>query len=301
MAKFCTKCGKPLVDGKPCSCQEEATKDIEKDEEIEEIEEVEEVENTENDTVTSSNELVNDVKSLYVGMIKKPATTIENYSKEKNVKLALVLLIITAFVSGIMTYSLTTNGINGIRTTIANKLTALVANTTNGISSILGGSANITQSDINSLLNGLGVGEITELLNIPKINVPFFDVFLPTAILVFAVFIVVTLFARLFVGKVFKGKGEFDEYLTVVGVASVFQCVAMVAITLISYVSYKLAFILLPLSFGLFIASLIHGLKALADKNKLDKGLAIAMILAGIVLVVGFIVVLSVIVAAKMA
>lgn len=295
MAKFCTKCGRPLVDGKPCSYCEEATKEKEKVEDIEEVEEIED------DTVSSSNELVNDVKQLYVGVIKSPATTIENYSKEKNVKLAMVLLIITALVAGIMTYSLTNNGINGVRTTIANKLTTLVANTTNGVSSILGGSANITESDINSLLNGLGVGDVAELLNIPKINVPFFDIFLPSAILIFVTFIIVTLFTRLFIGKVFKGKGKFGEYLTVVSVASVFQCIAMAAITLISYVSYKIAFILLPLSYGLFIASLIHGLKALADKNKLDKGLAIAMILAGIVLVVGFIVVLSVIVAAKMA
>ena len=84
MAKFCTKCGKPLKDGKPCSCSVKEKKVIE-----------EKNENT--------NELIASVSNIYKSTLKKPCETMEKYS-EKNTKLSLILILINAIVFGLSGY-----------------------------------------------------------------------------------------------------------------------------------------------------------------------------------------------------
>ena len=78
MAKFCTKCGKPLVDGKTCSCSIKE-KEEEKEKKIEEKEEEVEVEEA------SSDELINSIVDIFKNIWKKPYKTMMQY-KEKNVK-----------------------------------------------------------------------------------------------------------------------------------------------------------------------------------------------------------------------
>ena len=62
MAKFCTKCGKPLVDGKPCDC--------EKNENQNEVEQVS----------FNSNGLLETVK----GMFTRPVSTLQEFVQDHN-------------------------------------------------------------------------------------------------------------------------------------------------------------------------------------------------------------------------
>ena len=70
MAKFCTKCGKPLVDGKPCDC--------EKNENQNEVEQVS----------FNSNGLLETVK----GMFTRPVSTLQEFVQDHNLVPALILL-----------------------------------------------------------------------------------------------------------------------------------------------------------------------------------------------------------------
>lgn len=85
MAKFCTKCGKPLTDGKPCSC--EATVQ----------------ENTVANT-KDANWYVSSFMEIVKGIFTKPIDTIKKYATEEYFILGLIALIINSLVTGLLTY-----------------------------------------------------------------------------------------------------------------------------------------------------------------------------------------------------
>ncbi len=81
MAKFCTKCGSPLEEGKPCKCESEKK----------------EVKN-----VSSSNfvELLKEYLDVVKGMAKKPIDTLKEKNDESNFNLALVSIGVTSIILG---------------------------------------------------------------------------------------------------------------------------------------------------------------------------------------------------------
>ena len=81
MAKFCTKCGSPLEEGKPCKCESEKK----------------EVKN-----VSSSNfvELLKEYLNVVKGMVKKPIDTLKEKNDESNFNLALVSIGVTSIIFG---------------------------------------------------------------------------------------------------------------------------------------------------------------------------------------------------------
>ena len=80
MAKFCTKCGKELVDGKECSCQK----------------------NTKVETTTSGSSIVNDLLNLVKGMFTAPVDTMKSFINESNFNNALISLGASAIAAAIM-------------------------------------------------------------------------------------------------------------------------------------------------------------------------------------------------------
>lgn len=78
MAKFCTKCGKELVDGKPCNCTE----------------------NT-NAVVTGGSSIVNDILNLVRGMFTAPVDTMKSFIQESNFNNALISIGINAVAAAI--------------------------------------------------------------------------------------------------------------------------------------------------------------------------------------------------------
>lgn len=94
MAKFCTKCGKPLQDGKPCSCTAKEEKKISVKMQVAEDEE------EKDDSKFGS--MLDDFIAIIKGMFKKPVNTIEKYSSVKNYNLALVSIVINLVLFGLL-------------------------------------------------------------------------------------------------------------------------------------------------------------------------------------------------------
>ena len=86
MAKFCTKCGKPLKDGKPCDCE----KNIK--------------ENTSN-----VNNIMDNCLSILKGMFKNPSKTLKEEATEDNFNLSLISIVINAIVFGLTIHFLISN------------------------------------------------------------------------------------------------------------------------------------------------------------------------------------------------
>lgn len=86
MAKFCTKCGRPLEEGTTCSC--EATVK----------------ENTVSTGVKDANWYVTSFMDIVKGIFTKPIDTIKKYATEEYFVLGVIALIINSLITGLMTY-----------------------------------------------------------------------------------------------------------------------------------------------------------------------------------------------------
>ena len=74
MAKFCTKCGKPLKDGKPCDCEKESV---------------------------SNDNVVGDYLDILKGMFKNPSKVLKNEADEKNLTFSLGSIVVNAIIFGL--------------------------------------------------------------------------------------------------------------------------------------------------------------------------------------------------------
>ncbi len=91
MAKFCTKCGKKLEDGKPCSCEEKKVEENVK----------KEVGTTNS---TDINWYVNSFIDMVKGIFTKPIDTIKKFATEEYFILGIIILVLNALLTGVMTY-----------------------------------------------------------------------------------------------------------------------------------------------------------------------------------------------------
>ena len=96
MAKFCTKCGKPLKDGKPCDCEKENKK--------EEIKE----ETTEESSVDVG-AAINNCVNILIGMFKNPSKTLAKKANKNNFTLAIVSIIVNTIIFGLTVHFLYSN------------------------------------------------------------------------------------------------------------------------------------------------------------------------------------------------
>lgn len=96
MAKFCTKCGKPLEEGSVCSCAEQ--KVVEK----------------KNDSQMDIKKYINLFIEVIKGMIKEPIDTIKNYSKEENFIFGVLAILLNSILFGILLYCLIVEGFNSV-------------------------------------------------------------------------------------------------------------------------------------------------------------------------------------------
>ena len=84
MAKYCTKCGKKLEEGKACDCEKKEKKEIKE--------------------VETSNDMLNDYIDALKGIITKPVDTMKKYTKKSKFNLALIMLAINVIISGLFVY-----------------------------------------------------------------------------------------------------------------------------------------------------------------------------------------------------
>lgn len=81
MAKFCTKCGKELIDNKPCNCKNNLKK--------------------ERETINASYD-INNVIDIFKNIIKKPIDTVKELIKKDNLDLSIILIGINAIILSII-------------------------------------------------------------------------------------------------------------------------------------------------------------------------------------------------------
>ena len=110
MAKFCTKCGKPLIDGKPCDCEEE-------------------------NTTFNSNSIVGNYLDMLKEMFKNPTKVLKNESKEKNLTFSLGSIVINAIIFGFTIHFLF-NNIYSKAGIDLNAISNFINNVTNNLSSL---------------------------------------------------------------------------------------------------------------------------------------------------------------------
>lgn len=101
MAKFCTKCGKKLVDGQLCDCEKKEKK---------EVKETVEVEVASN----NANDIVNDYLDVLKGVFVTPIDAMKKYAKNSKFVLALVMLGINVLVFGLFVYIFAGKSVNFI-------------------------------------------------------------------------------------------------------------------------------------------------------------------------------------------
>ena len=129
MAKFCTKCGKKLEDGKPCDC---CKKEVKKEVVVE--------------SKTNGfdfNECVNSYIEMVKGIFVKPIDTIKKFATSSNFVLGLIALAINCIVSGIFLYCIAKESIN------------LISSFTGGYSSLLAMSSSIDVPFMKTFLYGI--------------------------------------------------------------------------------------------------------------------------------------------------
>ncbi len=97
MAKFCTKCGKKLEEGKTCDCE---TKEVKEK------------------TVITDNTMVNDYLEVLKGMFTKPLDTMKDYAKRSKFNLGLVMIVLNAVIFGLFVFLFAKEGANNIYTII---------------------------------------------------------------------------------------------------------------------------------------------------------------------------------------
>ncbi len=91
MAKFCTKCGKPLEDGKKCDCEKE----------------------TKNEEQSVENNLVDGSLDIFKNIFVNPLKTVKKYVHTENLTLSLILSLINVIVFGLFFYFLLNSFVKG--------------------------------------------------------------------------------------------------------------------------------------------------------------------------------------------
>ena len=94
MAKFCTKCGTPLVDGRCPNCDKEVEKKVDTSPKVTEVEETEE-------EVTAVHE--NYVHAI-LNMIKRPVSGMRESVADANSKVGLIMMAVEALTSGLFVF-----------------------------------------------------------------------------------------------------------------------------------------------------------------------------------------------------
>lgn len=105
MAKFCTKCGKKLEEGKTCNCEAQKEEPV-----VEKKEEKKEGTTSSFDIQSCFDSYVEILKNIFT----KPVTTIKKFATEENFILGLIAILINSLVTGILVYFIAKESLGSI-------------------------------------------------------------------------------------------------------------------------------------------------------------------------------------------
>ena len=253
MAKFCTKCGKPLVEGQTCNCGNPETPVVETlNFEQPSMKDFQQTSNM-NQTMmnqaqggmaqpSKAKNILNDCLAVIKGFFKKPVTTIEANADDS--KFSNALGIAGVFAASVMAFVLVVLG--DIYSTLEKTMT-------------MGG-----------------------LVEAPELEVPYIKVGLITFITVAGALALMALLAWLILAKLFKVNTTYKKVFGIYAVSSIISAAAALVATVCTFIDYRIAFIVLALGFALNTHYVSVTIKAAgqADENKLGYVVVIAQYVA---------------------
>ena len=251
MAKFCTKCGKPLVEGTTCNCgnseqpvvetltfEQPSMKDFQQANNMNQV--------MMNQTPgvaqpSKAKNLFNETLSIVKGFLTKPITTIQENSNDNRFNHALVL--IGAFAASVMAFVL-----------------------------VVLGDLYKTISD------AMSFGGMVEA----EIEVPYIKVGLITIISVAGCLVLMALLAWLIMNKLMKVNTTYKKVLEIYAIASIITTLAALIGAVCLFIDYRLGFGVLALGFALNTHYVSVSIKhaGQADENKLGYVVVIAQYVA---------------------
>lgn len=254
MAKFCTKCGKPLVEGTTCNCGNTEQQPVVETLNFEQPS-MKDFQQTSNMNQTMMNQaqggmaqpskaknILNDCLAVIKGFFKKPVTTIEANADDSKFTNALALA--GVFAASVMAFVLVVLG--DIYSTLEKTMT-------------MGG-----------------------LVEAPELEVPYIKVGLITFITVAGTLALMALLAWLILAKLFKVNTTYKKVFGIYAVSSIISAAAALVATVCTFIDYRIAFIVLALGFALNTHYVSVTIKAAgqADENKLGYVVVIAQYVA---------------------
>ena len=257
MAKFCTKCGKPLVEGTTCNCGNTEQQPVVETLNFEQPS-MKDFQQTSNMNQTMMNQaqggmaqpskaknILNDCLAVIKGFFKKPVTTIEANADDSKFTNALALA--GVFAASVMAFVLVVLG--DLYSTLEKTMT-------------MGG-----------------------LVEAPELEVPYIKVGLITFITVAGALALMALLAWLILAKLFKVNTTYKKVFGIYAVSSIISAAAALVATVCTFIDYRIAFIVLALGFALNTHYVSVTIKAAgqADENKLGYVVVIAQYVAIIV------------------
>lgn len=253
MAKFCTKCGKPLVEGQTCNCGNPETPVVETlNFEQPSMKDFQQTNNMNQNMMnqpqggmaqpSKANNLFNECLAIVTGFLKKPVTTIQENANEN--KFTHALVIAGVFAASVMAFVLVVLG------------------------DIYG-----------ALEKTMSMGGLVE---VPELEVPYIKVGLITFIAVAGALALMALLAWLIMNKLFKVNTTYKKVLGIYAISSIIAAVASLAAIICKFIDYRLAFVVLALGFALntHYVSATMRFAGQADENKLGYVVVIAQYVA---------------------
>ena len=254
MAKFCTKCGKPLVEGTTCNCGNTEQQPVVETLNFEQpsMKDFQQASNM-NQTMmnqpqggmaqpSKAKNILNDCLAVIKGFFKKPVTTIEANADDSKFTNALALA--GVFAASVMAFVLVVLG--NLYSTLEKTMT-------------MGG-----------------------LVEAPELEVPYIKVGLITFITVAGALALMALLAWLILAKLFKVNTTYKKVFGIYAVSSIISAAAALVATVCTFIDYRIAFIVLALGFALNTHYVSVTIKAAgqADENKLGYVVVIAQYVA---------------------
>ncbi len=260
MAKFCSKCGKPLVDGVPCDCEKQEVKqDVSetkeekvevKDEKIAEAKpevkdekvteaksEAKDEKGTETKSETNESEIPSAVGVIFgqyiesiKGLFKKPEDTIKK--EYKNFNLAIAAIVINAIIFGILA--------NGFLGRILSKIGVSLQIVNNLLTSLAQYGIKISLSNI-GIKCGIGMAVMSALI----------------AGIIFVMN-----------NYVYKKKIDIKDCVGIVGVCEIFLTIGYIITFIVSYISIMLSIFLMLLFTLVFFIHIHLGLISISQLSK---------------------------------
>ncbi len=273
MAKFCSKCGRPLVEGVPCECEKQQT--VQTQPEVNQAQQAQQAVNqTVNNVTQVGSNILDQVTKNVKKIFKKPVDTIRENVEERNMKKQWIFLLINAVVFGLASYFIVNNFISSFVKTVNSLMTTIGT-----IASAFGES--FDSSDLAQL----------------NFKIPFFQVFISTTVVMFFSNLILILMQKLIVGVIFKGRGKGNArnfFFTVHSTASIINTVSIAVAAILSLMSARIALLVILLGMVLYFVVVTQAYLDLTEikETKAPFAIPLGMILGYILSCVASIIVL---------